>query len=237
MRRWFGLSATWSKAAWDSRRLATCLWPGLTQLWIDGSWRGLAIAVAFAAWLNMLLAVSLVWFELASPLTKSVGWLVAAAVWLAAAAVSWRWLSRREGQIVRESQGNPAEDLYPAAMNEYLKRNFVTAERMAKKLLAANERDIVAGILLASVWRRTGRSGEAKAELERLGRLEASQPWSLEIERELARLRNATEVKTSEGIAANSSTANSTTANASTNSQSQDATGSNRQANDITKAA
>ena len=232
MRRWFGRTAIWLPAACIARRRATCLWPGLAQLWIDGSWRGLTIAVAFAAWLNMLLAVSLVWYELASPLTKSVGWLVAAGLWLAAAGVSWRWLTRREGQIVRESQGNAAEDLYPAAMNEYLKRNFVTAERMAKKLLAANERDIVAGILLASVWRRTGRTSEAKAELERLDRLEASQPWSTEIERELARLRKSAVDKATDGIAAQSPAENSPVAN-----QSQDATGSNRQANDITKAA
>jgi hypothetical protein len=232
VRRWFGLSATWSKAAWDSRRLATCLWPGLAQLWFDGSWGGLTLATVFAAGLNVLLAVSLVWYELATPLAQGIGWLIVATVWLAAAGVSWRWLARRDSQNNRELQAAAAEDLYPAAMNEYLKRNFVTAERMAKKLLAANERDIVAGILLASVWRRTGRTIEAKAELERLGRLEASQPWSLEIERELARLRKITEVKKTEGIAANSSTVNSTT-----DSQSQDAAGTSPQANDITKAA
>ncbi len=224
MRRWFGSMATWSKAAWSSRRLSTCLWPGLAQLWFDGSWGGLTLAVAFAAGLNALLAVSLVWYELASPLAKGVGWLAAVAIWLAAAGVSWRWLYRRETQNNRELQAAGAEDLYPAAMNEYLKRNFVAAERMAKKLLAANDRDIAAGLLLASVWRRTGRGGDAAAQLERLSRLEASQPWSLEIERELARVRKTV-------------TDNHEAKPAENESQSQDATGSNRQANDIHKAA
>jgi hypothetical protein len=232
VRRWFGLSAMWSKAAWDSRRLATCLWPGLAQLWFDGSWGGLTLATVFAAGLNLLLAVSLVWYELATPLVQGVGWAIAASVWLAAAGVSWRWLARRESQNNRESQAVAGEDLYPAAMNEYLRRNFVTAERMAKKLLAANERDVAAGILLASLYRRTGRTIEAKAELERLGRLEASQPWSLEIERELARLRKITEANPTDGIAANPSVENSSVAK-----QSQDATGSSPPTIDITKAA
>ncbi len=185
MRRWFEQSATFSRAAWKSRRLATCLWPGLPQLWFDGSWGGLAGAMAFAVAFNGLLAVSLVWYELASPVVTSVGWLLVVGAWLAAAAVSWRWIVRRDGQNQRQSPTTVVEDLYPAAVSEYLKRNFVAAERQLHKLLAMNERDCAAGLLLAALWRRTGRTDEARHELARLSRLEAAQPWSMEIERDL----------------------------------------------------
>lgn len=189
MRRWFGSMATRCAAAWKARRVAACFWPGLPQLWYDGSWRGLAVAAAFGGLLNALVAVSLVWHELATTTARLIGWLVLVGVWLAAAMVSWRSLARGEGQNGGDSRPAAEEDLYPAAVNEYLKRNFVAAERLARKLLDRNGRDIPASLMLASVWRRTGRTTEAKAELERASRLEASRPWSLEIERELARLK------------------------------------------------
>lgn len=191
MRRLFWPMATRFAAAWKARRLATCLWPGLPQLWYDGSWRGLAIATGFAGAVNVLAVTSLVWHELASQTVQVVGWLAVLAGWLGAAIVSWRSLGRRDGQNVGERSPSPSEDLYPAATNEYLKRNYVAAERLARKLLAENERDIPAILMLAAVCRRTGRTDEAKAALERAGRLEASRPWSLEIERELARLKRS----------------------------------------------
>jgi hypothetical protein len=157
----------------------------LPQLWYDGSWRGLAVATAFGAALNALSAVSLVWYALATPAVKGAGWLSVVGVWLAAAVVSWRWLVWREAQNHRQSQQAAAEDLYPAAVNEYLKRNFVAAERRLLKVLAADERDCAAGLLLAAVWRRTGRTSEARRELERLARLEAAGPWMMEVGREL----------------------------------------------------
>jgi hypothetical protein len=191
VRRSFGLMASWFVAAWNARRLAVCFWPGLPQLWIDGSWRGLGFAIAFGALFNALVATSLVWHELSSTTTKSVGWVAVIGVWFASAIVSWRSLDRSEGQEKGESAGATTEDLYPAAINEYLKRNFVAAERLARRLIKQNDRDIPAGLLLASVWRRTGHTVDAQRELGRLARLEASEPWTLEIERELARLTKA----------------------------------------------
>jgi hypothetical protein len=108
--------------------------------------------------------VSLVWHELASPAAKGVGWLLALGASLAAAVVSRRVLAANARQNTREIPAGGDEDLYPAAVNEYLKRNFVAAERLAQKLLARNDRDVPAILMLASVWRRTGRTSEAKAD-------------------------------------------------------------------------
>ncbi|MEX2189008.1 MAG: hypothetical protein WD875_19525 [Pirellulales bacterium] len=198
MRRWFEQMATLSLAAWKSRRWAACLWPGVPQLWLDGSWRGLACAAAFAVAINGLLAVSLVWYELAAPAAKGACWLLLIATWLAAAAVSWRWLARRDCRSIGEIRTAAVEDLYPAAVNEYLKRNFVAAERQLLKLLSTNERDCAAGFLLSAVWRRTGRIADARGELMRLSRLEAARSWAMEIEREL-KLLDATDRTENDG--------------------------------------
>jgi len=46
---------------------ATYLWPGLPRLWVDGSWAGLAEAIAFALLVDGLLLASWVWTEWLGP--------------------------------------------------------------------------------------------------------------------------------------------------------------------------
>jgi hypothetical protein len=160
----------------------------LPQLWYDGAWTGLASAAAFALVLNGLLAVTLVWNEAAAAATKWAGWTFVALFWVASAAVSYRWLGRRAAIHAGETPRVAGRDLYPAALDEYLKRNYVEAERLLLELVTANERDVPAGLMLATLWRRTDRAVEARQELARLSRLDAAADWRLEIERELALL-------------------------------------------------
>ena len=56
---------------WPRRSLVMCrmpwcfyLWPGLPQMWLYGSWSGLAVALGAAAMLDVLLLVSFGWTEL-----------------------------------------------------------------------------------------------------------------------------------------------------------------------------
>ena len=39
----------------------TCLWPGLSRLWLRGQWTGLGWAAAFGVWLNLILTFQFVW--------------------------------------------------------------------------------------------------------------------------------------------------------------------------------
>ena len=58
-------------------------------------------------------------------------------------------------------------------------------------LLAENPRDLEAGLLLATLFRRTGRPREAETELNRLERYQGSEKWALEIGRERQLLHEA----------------------------------------------
>ena len=54
-------------------RYATYLWPGLPQLWFEGAWSGLALAVGFGLLVNFLLVASLIWVELIAPTRLGIG--------------------------------------------------------------------------------------------------------------------------------------------------------------------
>jgi predicted Zn-dependent protease len=152
--------------------------------------------VAFSGWVNGLLAVTLVWYELASSSVKWAGWVAAFGTWFVLAVRAWRNLPKRQGQNATQVQNDTrqdgnAEDAYPAAVNHYLKRNYVEAERLLANLIVANPRDVPAGLLRATIWRKSERPEDSRRELERLMRLEAATQWQLEIEREINYLENA----------------------------------------------
>jgi hypothetical protein len=156
-----------------------CLWPGLASLW-RGEWLGLVLACGFAGLLNGLLLTSLVWTELTTPTFRLAGWLLAGSVWLVSAACT-----HRSAQGDEDLDRSRAGDLFPAALGEYLQGNWVTAEQTLQRLLRRSPDDAEARLLLATLWRRTGRRQEAEGALAHLQRLAAGVRWQLEIRREL----------------------------------------------------
>src|SRR5688500_18920436 len=95
-------------------RWLTCLWPGLAELWLVGSWSGLFQAVGFAILLNGALTTTLVWTELLSPEVRFAGWTAVATLWLLGIWSAWRTtLARHE----------PDGDLFSSALAEYLQGN------------------------------------------------------------------------------------------------------------------
>ena len=54
-------------------RWLTLLWPGWPQLWFAGAWSGLAIALGFAALLDLGLLASRMWTELSPALGRRFG--------------------------------------------------------------------------------------------------------------------------------------------------------------------
>lgn len=159
---------------------AFCLWPGLPQLWQRGAWSGVAVAAGFALGLNLALLCTLVWTE-----------------WLGVAALRWLWLTLGllwgGTTLFSLWSGLPdpyaplpeaEQDLFPLALNEYLRGNWFAAETSLARLLEADPGDVDARLLLASVLRRAGRGDAARRELERLERFDRAAKWRLEIERE-----------------------------------------------------
>jgi thioredoxin-like negative regulator of GroEL len=149
----------------------------------------LAIALGFALLVNLLLLTSLVWTELLG--TGFVGtslllvaWLAAAVFWSVSVASSFRWCRQHRGK----SAIQPAEDLFPLALGEYIQGNWFQVEVFCNQLLARDPRDAEAKLLLASTCRQTGKFDEAREKLADLRRLENGAKWEWEIEQELERV-------------------------------------------------
>ena len=177
-------------------RWPACLWPGLPQLWLRGSWSALALAVGFAWSTSLVLATTFVWTEWIGPLPRTLAWIVLVVLWLATATANLRWLV---AQAALERPA-PDQDLYPAALNEYLQGNWYTSEQQCLEILSRNERDAEALLLLSTLYRRTGRLNEAHRRLAELERLDAAVRWQPEIANEKTRLaeKQAEETATSD---------------------------------------
>ena len=174
-------------------RWVTYLWPGLPQLWVYGSWFGLAVAVSAALLLNVALLGTFGWSELVAADVRRVLWAVLAAVWIA-----WAILSAvSAGRQGTRQQTDAAGVSFAAALDYYLKGNWFQAERELVGLLRKNARDLEARLTLATLLRRTGRLDEAEEQLESLAAFQGAEKWELEIRRErelMAAVETAAEV-------------------------------------------
>jgi tetratricopeptide (TPR) repeat protein len=159
---------------------ATCLWPGLALLWERGSWPALGLACAYGLAIDLLLAATLVWHELLAPAALAAGWLLVLAVWLGSA-----WFTCR---ALRTAPPVEDGDLFPAALDEYLRGNWYEAEERIRRMLTRAPQDVEAALLLAGVLRRSRRFDEARRHLRRTAQWDAAEPWRMEIDAELALL-------------------------------------------------
>jgi hypothetical protein len=155
----------------------TYLWPGLPQLWRQGLWVGLALAVGFGVLLNGLLMASLVWVELLSPGMLRAGWLVTGGIWLASAVTS-AWY----GWGVAPRRAHSVEAMFREAQSEYLQGKWFEAEQILGRLLEIQPRDVEARLMLATLLKHNGRLSEAAEQLRRLELLQDARTWALEIE-------------------------------------------------------
>jgi tetratricopeptide (TPR) repeat protein len=158
-----------------------CLWPGLPRLWIRGDWTALAIAVAFGAALNFALVASFVWPELLPRSFTLIGWLVLGTVWLVSVVQAYWSLP-----LLREPPRVDDRGLFIQAQAEYLKCHWFEAETLLRQLLRYCTRDVDVLLMLATLYRRTGRYDEAAKQLDRLDRLDEARKWRWEIAQERA---------------------------------------------------
>jgi hypothetical protein len=154
---------------------AIYLWPGLPGLWWRGAWSGLALAVSFALLLNLVVAATLVWGELLGPQRAGAIWSGFIAGWLALL-----FVSRRAAPLAEASPTGP-NDLFPAALAEYLRGNWLDAELLARQLVAQIPTDVVATLLLAATLRHTNRFDEARETLDGLTLWDRAASWQMEI--------------------------------------------------------
>ena len=158
----------------------TCVWPGLPQLWMYGSWFGLAVALCAAAGLDLLLLASFGWSELIGEGVRSTLWVAFGVFWVVAGAWSARQCRRR----AVTDQPDAHADAFTDALDHYLKGDYYQAEHVLEGLLRRNLRDVDARLMLATLLRHTERLDEAARQLDTLARLEGAGKWRWEIQRE-----------------------------------------------------
>jgi hypothetical protein len=171
------------------RRMPWCfnLWPGLPQMWLHGSWSGLAVALGAAVCLDLLLLVSFGWTELIGSNIRSILWSIFAVAWIAAAFWSTRQCRRQAVVACVERE----EDAFHLALDHYLKGDHYQAEQILEALLRRNVRDLDARLMLATLLRRAKRLDEATQHLDVLGRFEGAEKWEQEIRAERVLLAEA----------------------------------------------
>ena len=166
-------------------------WPGLAGLWLQGRWLSLVVAVGFAAAVNAALIITLVWPRFlsrdlppwAAPLSA---WVLVLWLWT----VGWRSGMRVLSREAAKSLGpDAASDTgLGEAQTEYLRGHWLEAESLLVRLLVRRPGDAVARLLLASVYRRSGREELARQQLAELALLPAAAVWREEIAAELKQL-------------------------------------------------
>lgn len=159
---------------------ATYCWPGLPEVWAYGSWSALALAVSMGFLLNLALLGTFGWDEMFAPGFRKVLWGVVSAGWGLSALLAWV----RGGHAETEHVPAPEADTFGEAQVHYLRGDWYRAERLLIGLLQRDVRDVDARMMLASVYRHTGRHQEARHQLDQLDRYEGSRKWELEIGRE-----------------------------------------------------
>lgn len=173
----------------DSSRVKYLIWPGLAQLWQLGQWRGLAQAICFFVLLNAGLLAS--WGGVGElDRGPRLGlWLIIFVFWAVSARHSHQWLRQR----VKLPKSTDLQPLFQRAQNEYLQGHWVEAEASLGELLGMLEGDIEARLLLATLYRRTGRLELAREQLAELARRDGAERWRLEINREWELIARETE--------------------------------------------
>jgi hypothetical protein len=176
----------------------TYLWPGLPQLSRDGRWSALLVAVGFAALVDLALMGSLLWSELFAVGVRNSVWMAVVVIWGGSVVLSYR----RDSCSSTRPGGGPAQDAFAEALDPYLQGDWFESERKLRRLLEEDPRDLDAGLMLATLLRRTGRPGEAQRQLDRLERFEGSRKWELEIRRERELLSGDSDKSSQESIPA-----------------------------------
>lgn len=157
---------------------------------------GLGVAVGFSVALNFALIVTFVWpaaISLGGP-----GWVVPAVAWVS---VLCFWVVAWQSSLRQVASARPvdpaakvvAEQMLREAQQEYLKGHWIEAETLLDRLRLKVIDDLEAGLLTATIYRRTARPAAARKLLEALVEHPRAAYWQHEIQAELKRLETSAE--------------------------------------------
>ncbi len=171
----------------EARYYATCLWPGLAELWWRGRLSGLPAAVAFALAFNLYLVSRYLYPQWIAGGLVSIGFWVGLLVWIFCVVRSVRELPG----LIAPRTISEQPDQFPQARSAYLRGDWAEAEGLLTDVLAIEPRDPPALLLLTGVYRHSGRLEAAALLLREIRRLEIADHWWLEVDAENRRLERA----------------------------------------------
>jgi hypothetical protein len=193
-----------------------CGWPGLAHLWLRGSYPALGLAIGFAMMLNLALMATFLWPALLGDVFPAIAWPVVCFTWLTSTATALRAVQHLsvppKMSCQREQDGIPEEKinkigwtepdqtreaashtLFNRAQREYLMGHWSEATILLRRRLDQTERDVEARLLLATLYRRTGKLVLATEELKQMERFDDAVHWAFEIGRERGLIEEALE--------------------------------------------
>ena len=160
----------------ELRHYMTCFWPGLPELWWRGRLSSLPAAIGFGVALNLILVTRFIYPEWFSGVLVKLTMWVGIAAWLFWAVKSIQELP----QLLAPRTVSDEPDHFADARDAYLRGDWHDAEGVLTDMLAIESRDPPALLLLAGVYRHTGRLEAAQSMLVEISRLEAADGWWLE---------------------------------------------------------
>ncbi len=173
----------------EAKYYATCLWPGLPELWWRGRLSALPAAIGFGLAINLLLITRYIYPQWISGGLVSMAFWIGLVVWSSYVFRSVRDLP----QLIAPRTISDQPDRFPEARDACLAGKWTEAERLLNDVLAIEPRDPPALLLLTAVYRQTRRLDASEILLAEISRLEVSEPWQLEIAAEQRRLQRAIE--------------------------------------------
>ena len=196
----------------------TCLWPGLSRLWVGGKWLGLFSSLMFAVLLNVAMTCQFIWTDVIAPEMMLGLWSIVGLIWVIGILDGVQYMISNKpiatdvsDSVSDEQQSSPREteepiDLFIEARDAYLQGNWIKASEVASQLVEQDRRDVAAWLLLIAVNRRCNEIEEASRLLKLLTSQAGSSiengNWTLQVRQEATLIEQARTRLQGDGVAA-----------------------------------
>ena len=166
------------------RIVALSVWPGLAQIWAGQELLGLLLAAMFATSLNLSIVARWIWSELFAPPWGQFLGTLALVTWLASVCYTLWWAALcHPDRHRREIDG-----LFREGQEAYLQGRWADARRRIEQILARDDTDADALILLGTIYLRTDQPAMARRAFLQCLELKGGVKWRWEIQQALTRL-------------------------------------------------
>ena len=164
-------------------------WPGLHGLCRQGKISSFCTAVSYGLLLSLGIAAAWVWPAVLEGPAEQFLWTILLLLGVATFLIGDRVVD--DADEPSQTSSGEGGDPYRSAMRQYLLGDWFRAEKTLKNTLRQSPRDMECRLLLATLFRHTGRLDEARRELLYISKIEQAWRWDVELQREWASIQEA----------------------------------------------